>query len=78
MTFNDLKTKIDQMTPEQLAAPAIWWGDERGGEIQRVDILEEDYLRVDDGLEPRSAYNGEDITEDSVAVKAGTPVLIAD
>lgn len=38
MTFQQLKNAIDKLTPEQLAEPVRWWGDERGGTIEKEDL----------------------------------------
>lgn len=44
MTYAELKAELDKLTPEQLAQPAIWSGDERGGYVLGVYIFEEDWL----------------------------------
>lgn len=48
MTFAELKAALEKLTPEQLARPAYWSGEERGGEIESLGLTEEDYIR-DDG-----------------------------
>lgn len=79
MKFKELKDQLDMMTQEQLAADAIWWGDDRGGAVLRLDVLKEDYVNLGDGMEPRSAYDGQEIEDEiEVTMKAGTPVLISD
>lgn len=45
MTFAELKAALDKLTPEQLAHPALWAGDDRGGEITSFAFTEEDCIR---------------------------------
>jgi hypothetical protein len=55
MTYQELLETLKTLTPEQLAQPVIWSGDERGGTIDRVWIASEDWCASDDGdCEPRS------------------------
>lgn len=56
MTFAELKAELDKLTPEQLAAEVIWWGNERGGKICHVRVLEEEYVNFGYGCEPWSSY----------------------
>lgn len=48
MTYAELKSALDKLTPEQLEKPALWCGDDRGGEIESLGFTEEDTYR-DDG-----------------------------
>lgn len=77
MTYLELKAQIGTMTPEQLAAPVIWWSESGGGSFTRLHILEEDYINLGEGMEPASGYAEEpEVLEDANAMwKAGTPVL---
>jgi hypothetical protein len=81
ITFAELKAEIGRFTPEQLALPVMWWGDERGGDIDGVQVLDEDWLGGDgEPPAPRSAF-GEDTRlpeELKVVWKKGTPVLSTD
>lgn len=45
MTFLELKQALDALTPEQLANPVLWWGDERGGKMASLFVLPENYVR---------------------------------
>lgn len=59
-TYAELLEDLRQLTPEQLAHPVKWFGDERGGAIARLDITEEDHVRIDDVVEPISVFlNGD-------------------
>lgn len=44
MTYAKLKEALDKLTPEQLAQPVVWSGDERGGEVKDVWIAAEDWI----------------------------------
>lgn len=93
MTFRVLKQEIEKLSDEQLDAEVIWWGDERGGEIQHVLVLPEDYIRdPSEGVSvPISCYRDgfvpgdygvsswdEFLVENPITMKAGTPVLCTD
>lgn len=56
MTYAELLAELQHLTPEQLAMPVRWCGDERGGVIQSVWVLKEDYVNFGYGGEPWSAY----------------------
>lgn len=56
-TYAELLEDLKQLTPEQLAYPVRWMGNERGGKIARLDITEEDFVNMDgDFAEPISTY----------------------
>lgn len=82
MTYAQLAAKLATFTPEQLAMPVRWWGEERGGEVQKVDVLDEEYICLDDrdGMEPVSVFAGEDYEESEVEERwpKGTPLLAVD
>lgn len=76
MTFLELKTALEGLTPDQLAKPVIWWGDERGGEIDSLHVLADDYANCGDNFAPVSTHDGPIRECDCDAfMKAGTPVL---
>lgn len=57
ITFAELKLHLDAMTPEQLAYPVMWRGEERGGPVIRIKILEDDQINPSgDGMEALSGY----------------------
>ena len=84
MTFAELKARLDTLTPEQLAMPVRWWGDERGGVVDSLDTLGEVWVSVGEGMEPISSYEGDaDVIEgaangDLPTLPAGTPILMVD
>lgn len=82
MTFAELKAELDKLSPEQLAADVIWWGNDRGGIINCVLVLEEDFISVGEGMEPASAYDDPEYPLDpddiTATMKSGTPVLCTD
>lgn len=52
MTWAELKAQIDTMTPEQLAMPVYYTGEDIGGPVYRVWVLGEDYINPSgDGME---------------------------
>lgn len=78
MTFADLKAALDKMSPEALAQPARWWGDERGGVVEKLDALDEDYVNFGEGFEPWSTYTDDpDVSRDEAIAELpkGTPIL---
>jgi hypothetical protein len=80
MTFRQLKEKIETFTEEQLDMPVRWWGEERGGMINALDVLPEDYMQDEEGLVERSAFDEETIESLGleVGVAKGTPVFGTD
>jgi hypothetical protein len=78
MTFLELKQRLESLTPEQLAEPVRWWGDERGGTIDDLHVLDEEYVNVGDGFEPRSTANVEHEDDITATLPAGTPTLVTD
>lgn len=93
MTFRELKKAIEALSEEQLDAEVVWWGDERGGHIDSLFVLPEDYVSVEgEGMSPLSGYregfkpeeymvdSWEEFLKDQVdkTMKAGTPVLCTD
>lgn len=77
-TYADLLTALHTLTPEQLAQEVRWWGDERGGCIVSVDVLECEYGNVSgDGHEPITVYTSdpEAWAESSDIMPAGTVLL---
>lgn len=45
MTYAELQAAIEKLTPEQRAMPVRWCGEERGGEIDSLQLTDEDVLR---------------------------------
>jgi hypothetical protein len=88
MTLGELKAALEALTPEQLAQPARWWGEERGGEIERVAIVKEELVNpTGDCWEPLRSYQAEvdsgrvtfdEIRADGGVIPAGTAVLEVD
>lgn len=83
LTLAELKEKLDALTPEQLAKPAIWAGDERGGHIRHVWVAPEDELG--DGYEDCLARSEiakqgleEDYADSRVVVSKGDVWLMVD
>jgi hypothetical protein len=79
VTFSDLKTHLETLTPEQLAANVVWSGDERGGIVKQLWIAEEDWIGTCEGdCEPRSALDPEDAASGDLIIAKGTPQLLVD
>jgi hypothetical protein len=56
-TLADLLTSLQALTPQQLAAPAEFWGEGQRGKITGLFVAEEDYVNPSgDGAEPASSY----------------------
>lgn len=77
VTHQELKAVIDTMSAEQLAQPVRWIGEECGGTIASVWILEEDHLDFGEGIERASDYADDpNAREEAVRViPKGTPFL---
>ena len=57
MTYQQLLERLRTMTPEQLAHPVIWQGDDRGGYVGAVDVLDKDWVNPEcEGWEPRADF----------------------
>jgi hypothetical protein len=86
MTYADLKAACDKLSPEQLAQPVVWSGDERGGHVLHVWISDEDWIgepNDPDTWMPRSrvgrdAIDADDYKDASVCLPAGTVHLMVD
>ena len=85
ITFADLKSALDNMTPEQLAQPVVWEGDERGGYVRHIWIAEEDWVGESSDVDtwvPRSevgtAVDTDDYKDAEVCIQKGTCHLMVD
>ena len=85
MTYAALKTALEAMSPEQLAMPIVWAGDERGGYVKELWVAEEDWVGSDrEDCLPRSemAKCEPSISEDdmsmAIVIAKGTPQLVVD
>jgi hypothetical protein len=77
MTLGALLDALQKLTPEQLAMPACWCGDSRGGQIQCVEILTEDQINPSgEGMEPVSSYQpGGEHYEEGMDILADEPIV---
>lgn len=76
LTWRSLKEFINSLPEEFLDGSVHWWGDEKGGDIQSVHRLDEDYVETDYACEPASAQEYKDDEEPyPVAHVKGTPIL---
>ena len=76
ITYADLKAKLDEMTPEQLAQPIVWSGDERGGYVHEIWIAPEDWVGDPSDHEtwlPRSEVTKPAYADDYKNAKIGIP-----
>lgn len=78
MTFGQLQAQLGHMSPEQLARPVIWWGDEIGGYVSELLALAEDHIVHEDGCEPRSVYADQEMPEVLETLPSGTLVFLVD
>jgi len=83
LTWAELKEACNKIPESQLNEPVRWWGEERGGCINRVDIQIEDMVMTDEGWEPKSVQEVDKWTtqEDIDSMKTipkGHLVLITD
>jgi len=82
LTWAELKEFVNNLPEEALTEHVRWWGEDRGGIINNVGCLEEDYFNPSgDGMEPVSEYESEPETiednQDTILDK-GTPILFTD
>ena len=84
MTYAELKQQLDVLTPEQLAQPVVWAGDERGGHVKSVWIAEEEWLGDPGDHEtwmPRTealVNHLDDYVDAEVCIPVGTVNLMVD
>lgn len=80
MTYRELLDALATFTPEQLAMPVRWSGEERGGDIQRVEIFKEEHIDCGDGASPVSTYASDPPAECQIEARypAGTAFLSTD
>lgn len=77
MTFQQLKDYLNSLEQWQLDCPAYVQGDDRGFAIQSAEGLDEDHYQTDEGIDPVSCFDGEDVTGYELIPK-GTPYLYTD
>lgn len=77
-TWQDIKDFANSLADHQLELPVIWWGEEKGGKVAGLTILQEDYYAGDEFLEPLSSLEPEDMDNYSLAHVAGQPVIDLD
>jgi len=83
ITYAELKEQLDKLTPEQLALPVVWSGDERGGYVRSLWIAEEDWIGDDhESALARSEVTRQKLEEDyedaRVIIPVGTVHLMVD
>lgn len=90
MTFRQLRDQLNALPDESLDYKVQWCGEERGGAIGKVWILEEDHVNPSgDGWEPRSslehdmikvegmtAFEAGELLDEHVVGRKGQPVLM--
>lgn len=87
MTYSDLKTLLEGMTPEQLAMDVIVCAEEpgRGGPVDHPWTAEEDQVNPSgDGMEPISTYQpggcgyeeGMEIDDEPIVARKGQVLLM--
>lgn len=73
-TWTDLKKFANSLPEKELQKDVIWWGEEKGGKIESITRLKEDYVSTADcGCEPLSVLEDED--EWDAVYKKGTPII---
>lgn len=89
MTFGELKTAVEAMTPEQLALPVVASAEEpgRGGFVEELFICQDDQVNPSgDGMEDISLYRpggagyeeGMEIDEEPIVARKGQGLLQLD
>ena len=81
-TWADLKAFTGTLMPWQLAQPITWWGDEKGGKVSSIDVLDVDFINDGEGYSPSTSFDAETLAElieenEGVLVK-GTPIVYVD
>ena len=78
-TWADLKKVVNELPEDMLWRDVRWWGEERGGTVKSVSLLDEVYVQNDEGFEPMSAHEGsEDSYYEGSELPAGYPILTVD
>lgn len=83
ITWDQLKEFCNRIPERFLSEPVRWWGDELGGIIGGGMILDEDYVKTDEGWEPKSVqevtrWTTQEDIDKMETLQAGTPVLQTD
>jgi hypothetical protein len=84
LSYGELRELLQAFTPEQLAAPVVWSGDERGGCVKDLWVAEEDWIGDSSDPEswmPRSEamkHYADDYRDAEVCLAKGTPHLMVD
>lgn len=83
ITWRELKEFVNKLPEILLDDEVIYWGEEKGGTVNSLMCLEEDYTNVSDEYwEPVSVYKGdkdyEDDIPDSPLLPKGTPIIYID
>lgn len=86
LTWRELRNFSNHLPEERLDDPVIWWGDERGGVINGVETLKENYYDQGEGfcgeedcLKYGEQKTAEELLEDcDKMLQKGTPILYTD
>ena len=81
MTFRELKAALELMSEEQLNYEVHWCGEDRGGKVGSVWVVDEDQINPSgDGMEPVSTYadKPEYVQDEPIVAHKGQPLLMVD
>lgn len=80
LTWQELKDFCNKLPELQLKKHVHWWGEERGGKMNAVIQLQEDFVTTDEGIEPLSVQDEPDDGFEPYPIThpKGTPILETD
>lgn len=83
LTWAELKEACNKIPEAQLNEPVRWWGEERGGKVNSVYPLHEDYVSGEEGWEPKSIqevdeFQSQEDIDNMVTMPKGFFVLSTD
>lgn len=78
-TWRDVKEIVDGLPNEMLNETVTWWGDGRGGKVDFIRILGEDFYSYGEYEKPESNFANESEKEGwMLSFKKGTPIISLD
>lgn len=78
LTWRELKEQVNAIEEHFLDNEVMWWGEERGGVVNKVWRLEVDYVQSDYSWEEASAYEDDEDLDIMPLLPAGSPIISVD
>lgn len=78
ITWRQVRLFVNTIPETFLDREVMWWGEERGGVVTAIRNLEEDHVQTEEGIEPRSVIEPDNLDESAMIYEKGLPILETD